>query len=81
LIEFGDEDEAVPWSQGIELYLACRRLDKECIFLQYRGEPHHLKKYANKRDYSIKMKECFDNHLTGAKAPEWMTVGVPYRCE
>ncbi|MFT5052670.1 MAG: hypothetical protein ACI8QZ_004106, partial [Chlamydiales bacterium] len=45
------------------------------------GEPHHLKKYANKRDYSIKMKECFDNHLTGAKAPEWMTVGVPYRCE
>ncbi len=81
LIEFGDEDEAVPWYQGIELYLACRRLDKNCIMLQYRGEPHHLKKYANKLDYSIKMKEFFDHWLKGEPAPAWMTEGVPYRGE
>lgn len=81
LIQFGDEDEAVPWYQGIELYLACRRLDKNCIFLQYRGEPHHLKKYANKLDYSIKMKQFFDHHLKGEPAPAWMTEGVPYRGE
>ena len=81
LIEVGDEDEAVPWYQGIELYLACRRLDKNCIMLQYRGEPHHLKKYANKLDYSIKMKEFFDHWLQGAPAPAWMTEGVPYRGE
>ena len=79
LIEFGDEDEAVPWYQGIELYLACRRLDKNCIMLQYRGEPHHLKKYANKLDYSIKMKEFFDHWLKGEPAPAWMTEGIPYR--
>jgi dipeptidyl aminopeptidase/acylaminoacyl peptidase len=79
LIEFGDEDEAVPWTQGIELYLACRRLDKNCIMLQYRGEPHHLKDYANKLDYSIKMKEFFDHYLKGEPAPGWMTDGVPYR--
>jgi dipeptidyl aminopeptidase/acylaminoacyl peptidase len=78
LIQFGDEDGAVPWYQGIELYLACRRLGKECIFLQYRGEPHHLKKYPNKLDYSIKMKEFFDHHLKGEPAPTWMTEGVPY---
>jgi len=81
LIQFGDEDEAVPWTQGIELYLACRRLDKDCIMLTYRGEPHHLKQYANKLDYSIKMKEFFDHHLKGEPAPEWMTDGVPYRGE
>ena len=81
LIEFGDEDEAVPWYQGIELYLACRRLDKNCIMLQYRGEPHHLKKYGNKLDYSIKMKEFFDYWLKGEPAPDWMTEGVPYRGE
>ena len=81
LIQFGDEDGAVPWYQGIELYLACRRLDKDCIFLQYRGEPHHLKKYANKLDYSIKMKQFFDHHLKGDEAPKWMTEGVPYRGE
>jgi len=79
LIQFGDEDGAVPWYQGIELYLACRRLDKNCIFLQYRGEPHHLKKYPNKLDYSIKMKQFFDHHLKGEEAPKWMTDGVPYR--
>jgi len=79
LIQFGDEDGAVPWYQGIELYLACRRLQKNCIMLQYRGEPHHLKKYANKLDYSIKMKEFFDHWLKGEPAPAWMTEGVPYR--
>ncbi len=81
LIQFGDVDEAVPWQQGIELYLALRRLDKDVIFLQYRGEPHHLKQYPNKLDYSIKMKEFFDHHLKGVEAPAWMTEGVPYRGE
>ena len=81
LIQFGDEDGAVPWYQGIELYLACRRLEKNCIMLQYRGEPHHLKKYPNKLDYSIKMKEFFDHWLKGSPAPAWMTEGVPYRGE
>jgi dipeptidyl aminopeptidase/acylaminoacyl peptidase len=81
LIEFGDEDGAVPWTQGIELYLACRRLGKNCIMLQYGGEPHHLKKYANKLDYSIKMKQFFDHYLRGEPAPGWMTDGVPYAGE
>jgi dipeptidyl aminopeptidase/acylaminoacyl peptidase len=79
LIQFGDEDGAVPWYQGIELYLAMRRLEKDCIFLQYRGEPHHLRKYPNKLDYAIKMKEYFDHYLKGRPAPKWISEGVPYR--
>jgi dipeptidyl aminopeptidase/acylaminoacyl peptidase len=78
LIMFGDEDGAVPWYQGIELYLAMRRLEKDCVFLQYRGEPHHPQKYANKLDYSIKMKEYFDHYLMGKTAAEWIAEGVPY---
>ena len=78
LLQFGDADEAVPWTQGIELYLALRRLGKEAVFLQYRGEPHHLKKYANKLDYSIKMKQYFDHYLKGEPAPTWITDGVPF---
>ena len=78
LIQFGDEDDAVPWYQGIELYLALRRLDKDVIFLQYHGEPHHLQKYANKLDYSIKMKEYFDHYLKGEAAPKWISEGVPF---
>ena len=79
LIEHGDEDGAVPWYQAIELYLALRRLDKDCIFLQYRGEPHHLRKYPNKLDYSIKMKEYFDHYLKGEPAAAWIKDGIPYR--
>jgi len=79
LIQHGDEDGAVPWYQAIELYLALRRLGKDCIFLQYRGEPHHLRKYPNKLDYSIKMKQYFDHYLKGEPAAEWITKGAPYR--
>jgi dipeptidyl aminopeptidase/acylaminoacyl peptidase len=79
LIMFGDEDGAVPWYQGIELYLAMRRLEKDCIFLQYRGEPHHPQKYANKLDYTLRMKQYLDYHLKGEAPAEWITSGVPYR--
>jgi dipeptidyl aminopeptidase/acylaminoacyl peptidase len=79
LIQFGDLDGAVPWYQGIELYLAMRRLDKDCIFLQYRDEGHHLKQYANKLDYTLKFKEYLDHYLKGEPAAEWIKAGVPYQ--
>ncbi len=78
LIMFGDEDEAVPWEQGIELYLAMRRLQKDVIFLQYRGEPHHPQEYANKLDYFLRMKEYLDHYLKGKPAPDWIRYGIPY---
>lgn len=79
LLMHGDEDDAVPWYQSIEIYLAMRRLGKDCVFLQYRGEKHHPVKYPNKLDYSIKMKEYLDHYCKGLPAPEWITTGVPYK--
>ncbi len=81
LIMFGDQDDAVPWYQGIELYMAMRRLEKDSVFLQYRGEPHHLKKYPNRLDYAVRMKQYFDHYLKGMEAPEWITSGEPFRGE
>lgn len=78
LIMHGDVDEAVPWEQSIELYLAMRRAGKDIIFLQYRDEPHHPQKYQNKLDYTIRMKEYFDYHLRGYGPARWITDGVPY---
>jgi len=78
LIQVGDKDGTVPWSQGIELYLALRRLEKPCILLQYRGEYHHLRNYANKLDYFIKMNQFLDHYLQGNKAPQWLSKGIPY---
>lgn len=78
LIEFGDDDEAVPFSQGVELYMSLRRLNKPCIMLQYKNEPHHLRKYHNKTDYAIKMKEFFDAYMLKKPMPEWLKEGVEY---
>ncbi|GGZ13416.1 MULTISPECIES: S9 family peptidase [Shewanella] len=79
LIMFGDRDDAVPWEQGIELYMAMRRAGKDVIMLQYEDEPHHLKKYPNKLDYTIRMKQFFDHYLKGRQAPPWMISGEAYR--
>ncbi|MCC5854872.1 MAG: S9 family peptidase [Idiomarina sp.] len=79
LIQFGDKDEAVPWEQGIEYYLALRRLDKPVVMLHYEGELHHLRRYANKIDYTIKMLEFFDHYLKGEEAPTWWTEGLEYQ--
>lgn len=79
LIEFGDIDDAVPWPQGIELFLALRRADKPVVMLQYRNEPHIPRKYHNKLDYAVRMKEFYDHYLLGKPAPAWLTEGVEYR--
>ena len=78
LIQFGDADGAVPWEQGIEYYLALRRLDKDVVMLHYEDEPHHLQRYANKIDYTVKMLEFFDHYLKGEPAPDWWAEGMPY---
>lgn len=79
MMMFGDADTAVPWYQGIEMYLAMRRLGKDSVFLQYHDEPHHLTEYANRLDYAIKMKEYFDHYLKGQDAPQWIDEGIPYQ--
>ncbi|QBF84778.1 S9 family peptidase [Shewanella maritima] len=79
MIMFGDKDDAVPWEQGVEMYLAMRRAGKDVVFLQYQDEPHHLKKYPNKLDYSIRMMEYFDHYLKGKDAPTWLTQGEAYQ--
>jgi dipeptidyl aminopeptidase/acylaminoacyl peptidase len=73
-----DGDDAVPWYQGLEYFLALRRLGKEVYLFNYNGEPHHLNKRPNQKDYTIRMQEFFDHYLKGAPAPEWMEKGVPY---
>ena len=42
LILHNDDDDAVPWYQGIEFFLALRRLGKEAYLFNYNGEPHGI---------------------------------------
>lgn len=78
LILHDDQDDAVPWYQGIELFLALRRNGKEAYLLNYNGELHGLRRRHNQMDYSIRMKQFFDHFLKDAPKPEWMEKGVPY---
>ncbi len=73
-----DEDDAVPWYQGIEYFLALRRLGKEVYMFSYNGEKHGLRKRINQKDYTRRFQEFFDHFLKGAPAPEWMEKGIPY---
>jgi dipeptidyl aminopeptidase/acylaminoacyl peptidase len=78
LMLHNDQDDAVPWYQGIEYFLALRRLGKEVYLFNYNGEPHGLRKRANQKDYARRLQQFFDYHLKGAPQPAWMAKGIPY---
>jgi dipeptidyl aminopeptidase/acylaminoacyl peptidase len=73
-----DGDDAVPWYQGIEMFLAMRRLGKEAYMFNYNGEPHNLRKRQNQGDYTRRLQQFFDHFLKGAAKPDWMEVGIPF---
>ncbi len=73
-----DNDGAVPWYQGIEFYVAMRRLQKEAYMVVYNGDEHNPTKRANQKDIDQKMLEFFAVKLKGDDAPEWMIKGIPF---
>ena len=73
-----DNDGAVPWYQGIEFYVAMRRLQKEAYMVVYNGDEHNPTKRANQKDIDKKMQEFFAVKLQGADAPSWMVRGIPF---
>jgi dipeptidyl aminopeptidase/acylaminoacyl peptidase len=77
LIMHNDADGAVPYYQGIEMFMGMRRLNKPVWLLVYNDEAHNLRKTKNRFDLSIRMMQFFDHYLKDAPAPEWMTQGVP----
>ena len=77
LMLHNDEDGAVPWYQGIEMFVAMRRLGLPVFMLNYNGEGHGLGRQANQEDWAIRMQQFFDYYLIDAPAPRWMEEGVP----
>ena len=76
-IMHNDQDGAVPWYQGIEMFMALRRLGKPAWLLNYNNDDHNLLNRANRNDIQIRQQQFFDHYLKGAPAPKWMTTGVP----
>lgn len=76
LIMHNDADGAVPWYQGIELFMALRRLQKPVWMLQYNGEAHNLRERRNRKDITVRFQQFFDHYLKGEPMPRWMIEGI-----
>ena len=77
LILHNDHDGHVPWYQGIEYFVAMKRLGKPCWMLNYPNEPHWPMKLANKVDFQKRMMQFFNHFLKKEPMPEWMEKGLP----
>lgn len=77
LIMHNKGDQAVPWGQAVELFIALRRLEKLVWMLQYDQGGHGVENVKDKMDFTTRMTQFFDHYLKGAPAPKWMTNGVP----
>ena len=77
LIMHNDDDGAVPWYQGIEFFIALRRMGKPSWMLNYNEADHWPLKVRDKHDFQIRMAQFFDHYLKDAPMPLWMKQGVP----
>ncbi|MFT3704391.1 MAG: prolyl oligopeptidase family serine peptidase [Agriterribacter sp.] len=77
VIMSNDNDGAVPWYQGIELFTGLRRLNKPVWLLNYNGEAHNLVQRKNRKDIQIREQQFFDWLLKGERPTQWLRDGVP----
>ena len=78
LMIFGTEDQAVDWSQGLEMYITMRRLGKPCILLTYEGEGHTIGRQMNTLDQTGRVMDYFDYYLKKTVAADWILEGRTY---
>lgn len=76
LIMHNDADGHVPWYQGIEYFVALKRLQKPTWLLNYTGEPHWPMRMANRIDFQRRMFQFFNHYLKRRPMPHWMSEGV-----
>ena len=65
-------DRTSPFGQGVEMFLALRRLNKKAWLLQYDNGSHSLGE-LDADDFTIRVTQFFDHYLKNESAPLWMT--------
>jgi dipeptidyl aminopeptidase/acylaminoacyl peptidase len=79
LIGHNRKDNQVQWRQGVELYLALRRLQKPCWLLSYDEGGHGMDGTGVALDFTIRLTQFFDHYLKGTLPTRWMKDGIPGR--
>lgn len=74
LLSHNPNDNAVPFQQGVEMFIALRRLGKRA-WLLVSGAGHSA---FGMGAFPYKM-QFFDHYLKDAPAPKWMLSGIPAR--
>ena len=77
VILHNDNDDAVPYTQGIEMFTALKRLGKPAWLINYNGEPHGVVQRKNRKDLAIRFEQFFGWLLKDEKPARWLTDGVP----
>jgi dipeptidyl aminopeptidase/acylaminoacyl peptidase len=77
LMMHNDADGHVPFQQGVEYFVALRRLNKPAWLINYTGEVHWPETFAERKDWAIRMQQFFDHYLKGKPAPIWLKEGIP----
>ena len=77
LIMHNDHDGYVPWYQGIEYFIALRRLGKPAWLLNYNNMDHWPTEIPEMQDFQIRMAQFFDHYLLDKPMPKWMKEGRP----
>jgi len=75
LIIHNEKDNQIAWRQGVELYMALRRLERKVWMLQYDNGGHGVTG-IDAVDYTIRLTQFFNYYLKDQPAPVWMTRGV-----
>ena len=76
LIFHCDQDEAVSFYDGRNLFLALRRLQRPVWMLNYMGQGHFLTSRPAQVDWTIRLQQFFDHYLKSAPMPRWMKEGI-----
>lgn len=76
LILHNDKDGAVAFTQGLDLFLAMRRMQKTAWLLNYKGQNHTLEELPQQQDWTARMTQFFDHYLKGKPMPRWMKQGI-----
>lgn len=77
VILHNDNDDAVPYTQGLEMFTALKRLGKQTWMITYNGEPHGVTQRKNRKDLAIRFEQFFGWQLKDEKPARWLGQGVP----
>ncbi|HVS95335.1 MAG TPA: prolyl oligopeptidase family serine peptidase, partial [Puia sp.] len=77
LIMHNKLDNQIQWRQGVEFYMALRRLGKRVWMLQYDNEAHGVLHKDDQVDYTYRLTQFFDHYLKDSACPKWMLYGIP----